>query len=495
MVKKRIALISLNTKTREIPPLGLLYLGTALKARGHEVLVLHQSIRAVEEIEREIDKFMPDLVGQSVFTGYENANNIALSRRLKTKGYRIVWGNAHATLLPEAVLGEASIDFVVLGEGEETLAELAETLDQPDNYGRIKSLGYKDNGGRIIINERRDFMDIKDWVIDWSLVNVEEYLVPYFSNRFERTLAITTSRGCPYNCQFCYNLVFNKRRWRATSAEAIIANLKPLIERYRIQAIRFLDDNFFVDRARAFRIIEGLGIPYMAESRVEYVSKDFVDRLARTGCQEIMFGFESGVDRILKDVVDKGSLAKDIERTFESFKGSGVMVTGSFIFGLPTETKEEFKESMRFIVKLLSINGHSGFSAGWFLPYPGTGLFERAKELGFKPPETIEAWDTFDRWRDNYDMPWLAWDATAARKYTRRTIQLLALAYKRNLPFLKKILIFRLEHVFYFLPLDLMLLGYLRDHYMFYRGDNKLLQMLKKGLMGMAARTDAKRAS
>jgi radical SAM superfamily enzyme YgiQ (UPF0313 family) len=490
MARRKIALISLNTKTKEIPPLGLLYLGTALKAQGHEVLILHKSIRVLFEIEKDIDDFKPDLVSQSVFTGYENENNIVLSRRLKTKGYKIVWGNAHPTLLPKEVLSEPAIDFVVLGEGEETLTELVDNLEDQDNYGRIKGLGFKKKNGEIIINEKRDFMDISDWVIDWSLINVEDYLVPYFSNRFERTLAITTSRGCPYNCQFCYNLVFNKRRWRGTSADAVIVNLKPIIERYHIQAIRFLDDNFFVNKERAFKIVEGLGVPYMAEARVEYVNEDFVDRLVRTGCQEIMFGFESGVDRILKEIIDKGSGTKEIIRTFELFKDSGVMVSGSFIFGLPTETKAEFKESMRFIIDLLSINGYSAFSAGWFLPYPGTGLFEKAKELGFKPPKMIEEWDKFDRWRDNYDMPWLTWDAAKARKYTRRTIQLLALAYKRNLPFLKKILSFRLKHVFYFLPLDIYLFGFLRDHYMFYRGDNALLNVLKKVLLKLAVRTD-----
>src|SRR4030042_348502 len=200
MARRKIALISLNTKTKEIPPLGLLYLGTALKAQGHEVLILHKSIRVLSEIEKDIDDFKPDLVSQSVFTGYENENNIVLSRWLKVKGYKIVWGNAHPTLLPKEVLSEPAIDFVVLGEGEETLTELVDNLEDQDNYGRIKGLGFKKKNGEIIINERRDFMDISDWVIDWSLVNIEDYLVPYFSNRFERTLAITTSRGCPHNC-------------------------------------------------------------------------------------------------------------------------------------------------------------------------------------------------------------------------------------------------------------------------------------------------------
>ena len=111
MSQKKIALISLDGKNREILPLGLLYLGTALKNAGHQVIIMHRNISMLPAMEQEINEFQPDLIGMSVFTGYENKNNIDLSRRLKSQGYKIVWGNAHPTLLPAEVLSEAAIEY------------------------------------------------------------------------------------------------------------------------------------------------------------------------------------------------------------------------------------------------------------------------------------------------------------------------------------------------------------------------------------------------
>jgi len=487
MLAKKVALISIyNDDTKGIPPLGPLYLATALKKNGFEPKIIHKNARDFDAIQSEVEEFGPDLVGLSVFTGYLNQRCVALSQNLKAKGYLIVWGNAHPSLVPSEVLVKDYVDFIITGEGEETLVELIKNLGEKTKYKDIKGLCFKNEQGEIIINSRRDFIIIDDYLIDWSLIDVEKYLVPYFSDRYKRVLAVTTSRGCPFNCQFCYNLVFNNRRWRAHSPEKLVANLKPVIAKYRIDAIRFLDDNFFVDRERAIKIAAGLGRPYFGDSRVEVIDKEFVERLKKTKCQEIMFGFESGSDRILRDVVKKGTGTKEIINAVTALKSSGIMASGSFVFGLPSETEEEYKETLRFIVKLLEINNNLAFTGGWFLPYPGTGLYEKAKELGFKPPKNPEDWDIFDRWRNDYKMEWIDWDYRRPVKYSRKLIHLLALSYKRNIPIVKQIFKWRVEHANFFFPLDIWLFGWLRDIYMrsgdkniFYRWIKKLIERTK----------------
>ena len=478
---KKIALIALRSNdAKGISPLGPLYLATALKKNGFLPKIIYKKESEVGQIEAEIEDFKPALIGMSVFTGYLNKQYVDLSKVLRAKGYPIVWGNAHPSLLPEQVLKEKFIDFVVIGEGEETLVELAENLGNPENYKNIASLGFKDETGKIVINQRRIFGDMDEYLIDWSLINVEDYIVPYFSNKYKRTLAVVSSRGCPFNCQFCYNLVFNNRRWRSHSAEKLIANLKPVIAKHKIDAIRFWDDNFFVDKERAFAIARGLGLPYFADSRVEFVDEKFVANLKETKCQEIMFGFESGCDRILKEVVKKGTTTENIIRAVTLLKDSGIMASGSMVFGLPTETKEEFKQTMKFIIKLLEINPNLAFTCGWFLPYPGTGLYEKAKTMGFKPPEKLVDWDQFDRWRNDYKMQWVNWDYYRAVKYSRQVVHLLALAHKRNIPILKTILKKRVEHLNYSWPIDIYLFGKLRNIYLFSGQKNFMTRLIKR---------------
>lgn len=478
---KKIALIALRSNdTKGISPLGPLYLATALKKNGFIPKIIYKKESEIGQIEAEIADFKPDLIGMSVFTGYLNKQYVNLSKALKTRGYLIVWGNAHASLLPGQVLKEEFIDFVIIGEGEETLVELVKNLDRPENYKNIASLGYKERKGEIVINQRRTFGDMDEYLIDWSLINVEDYIVPYFSNRYKRTLAVVSSRGCPFNCQFCYNLIFNNRRWRAHSAEKLIANLKPVIDKYKIEAIRFLDDNFFVNKERAFTIARGLNLPYFADARVEYVDEKFVADLKETKCQEIMFGFESGSERILCEVVRKGTATKDIIKAVTLLNKTGIMASGSIVFGLPSETEDEYKATMKLIIKLLEINNNLAFTCGWFLPYPGTGLYEKAKELGFKPPAKLEDWDQFDRWRNDYKMEWINWDYEQAVKYSRQVVHLLALAYKRNIPILKFILKKRVEHLNYSWPIDIYLFAKLRNIYLFSGQKNFITRLIKR---------------
>ena len=478
---KKIALISLRRDdTSGNPPLGSLYLATALKKNGFIPKIIFKSESQIGRIEPEIEDFKPALIGMSVFTGYLNKEYVDLSRKLKAKGYLIVWGNAHASLLPEQVLAEPAIDFVVIGEGEEILVELVKNLGDKESYKNITGLGFKGENGQIVINPRRNFGEMDEYLIDWSLVNIEDYIVPYFSGKYKRTLLVVTSRGCPFNCQFCYNQVFNNRRWRAHTAEKLIANLKPVIAKHKIDAIRFLDDNFFVNKERAFTIVRGLGLPYWAECRVEFVDEKFVANLKETKCQEIMFGFESGSNRILKEVIKKGTTIENTIRTVTLLKESGIMASCSIIFGLPTETEEEYRATMKLIIKLLEINNNLAFTCGWFLPFPGTGLYEEAKKLGFRPPVKIEDWDIFDRWRNDYEMAWIKWDYKQAVKYSRQVAHLLALAYKRNVPFLKTILKKRIEYSNYSFPLDIYIFSRLRNIYMFSGEKNFITRLIRR---------------
>ncbi len=133
----------------------------------------------------------------------------------------------------------------------------------------------------------------------------------------------------------------------------------------------------------------------------------------------------------------------------------------------------------KLIVKLLEINRDVAFTCGWFLPYPGTGLYEKAKILGFAPSRKTEDWDRFDRWSNEYEMEWLDWDYKKMVKYSRKVIQLLALSYKRKIPLAKQIFRWRVEHLNFFLPADIYFFSKLRNIYMHYSGKNIFLNLIK----------------
>lgn len=490
MKNKKIALISLcKGEVNSVPPLAFLYLATALKKNDYEVKIIHRSINDKDLVFNEVLEYDPVLIGMTVFTGYNNSVYVDISKNLSKRGYKIVWGNAHPTLLPKQALKEDFIDFVVLGEGEETIVELMDKINEPEKYKEIKGLGFKDRDGNIVINPKRDFINIDDYLIDWSLIDLKPYLRPYFSGRYKKVLVVTTSRGCPYNCQFCYNLVFNDRKWRAHSAEKFLENIKPIIDKYKIDAIRFLDDNFFVNKKRAFQILRELNLPYLAESRVEYVDEEFVNNLKETKCQEIMFGFESGSDRIMKEVIQKGSTKEDVVNAVKLLKNSGIMVSGSIVFGFPTETEEEYKMTMNFIVDLLKINPNLAFTSGWFLPFPGTGLYSKAIEQGFEPPEKIADWDKFDRWRNDYKMDWIDWDYQEVVKYSRDIVAMLAMSYKRNIFLFKDILTWRVKNANYKFPIDIYILSKIRSIYFSKNHKNVFIKLLSRFLKYLSCKS------
>lgn len=209
---------------------------------------------------------------------------------------------------------------------------------------------------------------------------------------------------------------------------------------------------------------------------MDYVDKKFVKKLKKTKCESIFFGFESGSNRILNEVVNKGISRDDIVGVVKNFKWTGILCSGSFIFGMPSETEEEFKTTMRFIVELLEIYPKMAFTVGWFLPYPGTELYEEACRRGFNPPKKIGDWDKFDRWSEEYKMDWIEWDYKKMVKYSRKTVRLLALSYELGIPFIKHILKWRIKNVNYFFPLDIYLLSKIIELY----GNKKRTDIITK---------------
>lgn len=422
----------------DIPPLGLLYVGDALQKAGYEVEVLHISTEDICKYSKKIIEKNPLFVGFSVFTGETMREYAKMSHDIKdTSNIPVVWGNAHPSLIPKQCLEESYIDFVVIGEGEVTSVELAEAIEGKKKISEVKGIGYKENG-IININERRPFIkNLDKHRINWDLVDIRRYIGPIAG--IKRCLRLVTSRGCPYYCGFCYNLDFNRRRWRAHSADSMVSQILLLKDEYDIQGVFFYDDNFFVNKKRAFEIVERIKMPYFCDLRLDWINEEYARKLNKTQCRFLLAGMESGSDRILK-MINKGVSVSQVKRAVGALaKYPNIRVSGSLIFAYPTETFDEYKSTIRLIVDLFDIKRDIQFTTGFYIPYPGTDLYELAISEGFKPPAKTEDWAELDRWADKHEIKWVDWISSFEISRIRDNIQFLGKLNVYNIPILKGI--------------------------------------------------------
>jgi anaerobic magnesium-protoporphyrin IX monomethyl ester cyclase len=484
----RVILIKIDTDAdlagihTNYPPVGLVYIGSALEEAGYDIQVNHIATTAMESYGKNLHVRETVFFGFSVFTGSCIKASLDLSRMLKRKcpNIPIVWGGVHPSCMPEQCLADSCIDVVCIGEGEETAVELAQAIEGKREFASVRGIAWRTSSGALAFNPPRPFAaDLDRFKMNWSLLDMERYIIPF--NRFRRTISIVSSRGCPHACSFCYNQSFHHRKWRAHSVAYMIEQAGALIQEYRIEAVRFRDDNFFTNRDRAFEIVEKLDIPFFASARVDYVDRAFVTRLNRTRCFQLFFGFESGSDRILGEVLEKGVSVRTIISAVQMFArcNSSIQITGLFMFAIPTETYHEFLQTIRLSSLLLDIYPKLSFGSGVYRPYPGTPLYRMAIESGFQPPRKTEAWDTVD---------WLGYGAAdnwAIRFGKRRFalwgkyLEACAFSCRNRLFPLSMLLKWRVRNQIFAFPVDLMLVSFLSLFVNRYGGSRWVLGLKK----------------
>lgn len=442
------------------PPWGVIYLGGALKRAGFEVEIIHCIPEKINETVEKVISEEPLFVGFSVITGPDVLYSAMASKEIKKNSDTpIVWGGIHPSLLPEQCIKEDYIDMVVTGEGEETVVEIAQRLEDGSSFRDVKGIGFKEDG-KIHFTESRPFIkDLDQYRIDFELVDLTLYI--HKRGNFKRAISYISSRGCPHNCGFCYNTIFNKRRWRPFSIDVVLEDVEFLKEKYGIDVIFFWDDNFYVNIKRAFKILEKIDIPGYTEVRIDYLKEDVVKRLPEVNCMRLLIGAESGSDRILK-LINKGFRVKDIKKSVKLLAKYHIHVNYSFILGFPTEQPQETQQTIDLMRYILNNHNEASFTVGFYMPYPGTTLYDLAQENGFIPPGRTEDWHIFDRWKDELKLPWI--DTTFVKNLRGYFFYVSSGAT----PF-RKVCKFRINHNFYSLPFDLRVYEHLVDSNIFTR--------------------------
>jgi anaerobic magnesium-protoporphyrin IX monomethyl ester cyclase len=420
---KQVHLVNVAAEYRGVedtttPPSGCLYVGGALKKAGYNVCVHHIVSSDVEETVAKIVASDPLFVGFSVLTGSPVVSSARISRLLKKHhpNIPIVWGGVHPSLTPDSCLCEPSIDYVIRGEGEITVVELAEALSHsmvPSLERPIDGLSWKlQHGGFHHGNDRALSANIDEFGQDWSLVDPKRYIKTALDG--SQYFCAITSRGCPYKCAFCYNYAFNKRRWRGHTPEHVLNELVAIRDVTGVTRITFNDDNFMVDEKRAFQILEGMQHIGMTaawiEVRLDRFTDDLLGRLKKIGVKTIFVGWESGSDRTLQRI-SKGFNRDLVLNAFSLAAKNQMEIDASAIVGFPFESEKDWLSTIDTAVELDAINpGRNKFNVGVYVPYPGTPLVEEAIKSGFRFPTDIMEWDCFDILKGKMKLPWMAPD-------------------------------------------------------------------------------------
>lgn len=450
-----IVLIHINFSedhSEKILPLGILSVGSALKKKGYEVKLVNINEKQIDNAAKKIVEMKPDYIGVSVMTGIQTSHSAKFSKKIKqASNIPVLWGGIHPSLLPQQCIKEDYIDYVIFGEGEKTILEFAEHFYGDKNFEGISGLAYK-RGNEIFINSERPLIEnLDDWRLDFSMLDLEQFIFPL--DKYKRVVAYKASRGCPFGCGFCYNYRFNKSRWRAWSEKTVLEDINFLKDEHKIDAIKFYDDNFFVDKKRALSLLRAINLPAHVEIRIDFIDDVLAAELKKLKIFDMLIGLESGSEKMLK-LIDKRFTVERLLQGVRNIAKYGLHATYSFIVGLPTETKDDFESTINLMYKVYKMHPKAGFTLGAYLPYPGSKLYDFSLTQGFKPSEKTEDWGKIDRFRKDFESPWINVKKVWA---IRECFKILSWDFKP----LKKWFEWRIKNNFYFLPLDIYFMEFL----------------------------------
>ncbi|MCX5681351.1 MAG: cobalamin-dependent protein [Candidatus Omnitrophica bacterium] len=395
-----------------LPPLGLAYIAAILEQRGIEVRIFdalaegwHERVQVAEhkfrigssfeEVERIIREFQPDLVGvNNLFTTQrQNAHEIYRITKAVNSAIVTVAGGAHPTVMPELVLEDKNVDFVVLGEGEKTFDDLLDVLAGKKQVETLDGIGFRKDGEVRLVPKTKFIENLDELPFPARhLLNMEKYFGLEASHgvRHRRRFSpIVTSRGCPARCTFCSAHRVWGHGFRARSPENVVAEMKQMKEQFGIEEILFEDDNFTLDPCRAEKIFD-----LMVEQKLDFVwdtpngiaawtlTEKVIDKMKASGCCLLNFPIESGNQYVLKNIIRKPVNLDKIEPLVQHARKIGLPAGMFFVIGMPGETEEQIWDTFRFARKMGIYNPHISVAT----PYPGTELFDVCVEKGYLKP-------------------------------------------------------------------------------------------------------------
>ena len=368
-------------------PLGLLSIAAYLKREGHDVSILDCLGPRAEKKDndahvRNILQKGPQMVGFSATTsGFLDGYDLAVRIKALRPDVKTVFGGVHVSALGSTLLdGYEAIDYLCMGEGEVTLAELA----SGKNTAHVNGLVWK-NGDRAVCNPTRpqikDLDDLPFPAYDKLDGFPKGYNLPLFSYINTPGATMVTSRGCPYQCSFCDRSVFS-RGYRYNSAAYIYAHAAWLNRRFGVRHINIYDDLFTAHRNRiaefcSLLISKPLNVHFNCAIRVGHCDDELLEMLKSAGFLQLSLGIETG-DESQMAVHKPGVQLQAVRDTVRRIQAKGLRAKGLFMMGLPGETRESILKTTAFALSL----GLDDMNMSKFTPFHGAPLWESIREEG-----------------------------------------------------------------------------------------------------------------
>jgi len=381
------------------PPLGLLYLASSLEKDGHKVKIIDvevDNLTKEQTIERII-KENPDIVGITSTTPIHH-KAVELFKLIKNSDTEIITisGGPHPTALPKQTLKECEdIDIVIIGEGEETIREICNGKE----FKEISGIGFRDDNEIIITKSRGLIKDLDEIPLPARhLVKNEKYLWSVPDKGIIPVTPMMTTRGCPYKCVFCSQLVIFGNCMRYRSADNVIEEIKDVIDKYKVNHFIFYDDTLGLNKKKTYELIdaikkEKLDFTFEGMTRVNIINRDLLEKMKSIGLNRLSFGVESGNQNIL-NAAKKGITLEQIKNAYKLTSELGIETRMSIIFGLPFETKATIKETIKFMKSLKCYQAYVNIGT----PFPGTEYYKQAVD-GYGGIKLLtKNWKEYRRW-------------------------------------------------------------------------------------------------
>jgi anaerobic magnesium-protoporphyrin IX monomethyl ester cyclase len=412
---------STRPKNRRFP-LAPLSLAAVLEGR-HEYTIVdgNADCQPGASLDRIMQECGARLLAVSVMPGPQMVGAIPLCRDFREQhpSVPIVWGGYFPSLYPDAALNARYVDYVVRGQGEETLLELIDALLHSGDLRAIRGLSFKDQFGLHVHNPDRPLRspDEFPWLPYNRLTGAEKYIASTFLGA--RTVVHQASIGCPYRCNFCGVVPVYGGRQKAETPERTAAVLASLQRRFGIDSVQFYDNNFFLNESHTAdlaRRLVPLRLEWWAEGRVDAVlrySDETLRLLRRAGAAMIFFGAESGSNWALQQM-NKGITAEQTLELAARISRFDIVPEFSFVVGNPQCPQRDTRDTIRFIRRIKKFNPRAEIIVQHYIPTPHPDGMYGGVDQRIEFPATPEEWAT-ERWynftvRKDPDLAWLPGD-------------------------------------------------------------------------------------
>jgi len=473
----------IGTITDYNTPTGTLYVATYLQKNGYDVRFIDCSVE-----ENWHDRVMTEIKDAICIGSYcmsiHIKHLIPLLEEIKAVNPNIktVLGGAHPTLFPEQTAEDPLIDFVVRGEGEGTMLELVQFIERGEtDFSNVKGITFKDATGIIHSTPNREFMDMETLpFVNWGLMSEKA-----IKTMTEKIARVQTSRGCPFKCTFCVNVITKNTKMRYRSPKRILDEIEHMQKKWNVFRIGIRDEVFLTNRNQTKKVAEGIlerGIkitwlanPHVKFTREVWIDDEYLNLLVKSGCNKLSVGGESGSQRIL-DMLRKTITPQDILTFVKRAKKHSIVPVVAFMTGLPTETKSEQLETLKLIWQILEANPETFINgAAMFRPYPGGELYEQCvRDYNLKMPTKFREWINVET-IGGTKPPWIKelyfsqnlWTHITFARYEKlgQLVGICEKIYKKYGLFASiaayfwgKASYYRLKHNYYGLPIDFMIL-------------------------------------